>query len=494
MTTAAMLRGMLGLAALTVLAAGASGEIVRLKDGKLVHGEIVDFDEGLGVTMHRSDNGGVVKLRWDHLPADEVRRIKRARGFTGEDAEPYMVDVVHLVMRNGTTESGVRLEDERSGFYTLRRRGSNASFPGTQVRSVESGRMEGLAIFTPDELYRRLTEEVGAAVDAPSHFKLAVACEGAKLYADAMTHYQAVQELDPDLKSDLVSLRVAHIAIKIEDAAETDALDEIRARLYRKQFEQAYELVDAFRATYPDSRQASDVLALETQIDQRKREHYAGKIISNYFDLLDRRLANVGRDSEIDLDTAREIAETAIHPGILTTLAELYTMSEETVGELWQARKGGSVRSYSYGTGTFILGKQRALEFGRFDGKEDKDAAADAEAEDEMDDLVEQIKRRRTQKAEEQRNAARAKSAAEGEGLDPEEWWEQSSSEDKIAWLKAYYAESAGVLTVSEARGRHCRRCDAKGYIELFNEKGEVVRATCPVCKDIKYERFVRCR
>ena len=80
------------------------------------------------------------------------------------------------------------------------------------------------------------------------------------------------------------------------------------------------------------------------------------------------------------------------------------------------------------------------------------------------------------------------------EGLTPEEWWEDQSTEEKSRWLSAYYAELSGQLRVIEARGRPCRHCDARGYMEGTDDKGEVIRITCPICKDLKFERLVRCR
>jgi len=52
------------------LAPPAAAEIVRLKDGTLLHGDIVSFDEATGFRLHRVDTGGEVSLRWEHLPPD----------------------------------------------------------------------------------------------------------------------------------------------------------------------------------------------------------------------------------------------------------------------------------------------------------------------------------------------------------------------------------------------------------------------------------------
>lgn len=472
-----------------------AAEIVQLRDGTLVHGEIVRFDESSGITIERADNGGVVSLGWEHLPAAEVQRIKASRGFTGEETQLYTVPVTHLILRNGTTETGLRVEAERSDVISLRRRGQVDSFPKSQIAALETGRVEGRAVLTPDELYLRLTDAVGEAVDAAGHFQLALACEGAGLLELAREHYLTARELDGRLKVELLAAKLAWLQIKIEDAAETAALDEIRHRLYRRQYELCAEMAAAFRVDYPESRQLGDLIELEADIERRKREYRGKGITSAYFALLDRRITRLARDLELSLDVARELIETVVHEEIMVSLGEDYQMSPETVQELWGERRGGSVRSFAYGTGTFILGQAKALEFGRFDDNDEPDGSADEdEIEEDFDDLVERVKRQRQQQAARRQSARRGSGVLDDEGPSPDEWWQQQSAEDRQRWLLAYYAEASGQLRVLEARPRDCRRCDARGYIEGTNVDDEVIRITCPVCKGLKFERLVRCR
>jgi len=474
-------------------------EIVRLRDGTLVHGTITDFDEPTGFVLQRADTGGLLRLRWEHLPAAEASRIKASRGFTGDAPAPYLVNVVHLVLANGTTESGVLVETGDDQAFTLRRRGGTDSFRRSAVRSVESGIMEGLEIYQPDELYRLIQDQVGAGDDALSQFNLAVACEGAGLYEQAVVHYRAVAQADAAFKPDLVATRLQRLTVKLEDAAETAELDQIRARLLREQFAQAFEMVDEFRARYPQSRQLGDLTELEGEIHRRKREYTARQIVSDYFSLLEKRVAGLSRDTQLTLDVARESLERLLHPAVLETLAGSYALTPETLDELWAARSGGSVRSYSYGTGTFILGKEKALEFGRFgrDGQLVDDAAPDAggaPADDDFADMVERVKKQRAQKAADTAASARAGGVLAEEGQSPDEWWAATPSEERFKWLMAYYAEFSGAVMVIEARGRPCRLCDGLGYLEGINEDQEVVRVTCTTCKGLEYERLVRFR
>ncbi|RKY19164.1 MAG: hypothetical protein DRQ55_11325 [Planctomycetota bacterium] len=469
-----------------------AAEIVRLVDGSLVHGEITSFDEATGITLERVDTGGVLTLVWGHLPPDEVKRIKASRGFTGEEAAPWMVDVVHLIMRNGTTETGVLQPESDVTAYVLRRRGSSDRFPRSSVRSVEPGKVEGLSVLSAEELYLAIVASLGAPSDAPAHLELAIACEGAKLYDAARDHFLTVRELGPGLKAELVASRLSRIAIKLEDAVETADLDDIRSAIYRRQFELARERAAAFAQTYPESRQRGELMALEVEIDHRKREHFARKVVGDYFGALEGHLKQLSRDSSLSLDVARDLLENSLHQEILDDLAEAYVMTPEAVAQLWEQRRGGSVRTASYGQGTFLLGKSKALDFGRFDQADEEVDPAD-ELEEDFDDLVAKVKKQREALAQQRTTAAR------GGGLDevgptPDEWWEAAEGDARRSWMAAYYAEFSGAIHVIEAKPRDCRRCDAGGYIEGTNEKSEPVLLTCPVCKGLKRERVVRAR
>jgi len=475
-----------------LLAPSAGAEIVRLKDGRLVHGEIVAFDESVGITVARADNGGTLRLRWEHLPGDEITRIKADRGFTGEEPEPYLVPVVHLILSNGTTESGILVDDGQRDVYTVRRRSGTDSFPKNYVRRVEPGKVEGLVVYRADELYEVMLAERGAPVDAPAHLAMGVACEGAALYDRALEHYAAVAELDAELKPDLIEARTQRLAIKLEDAVETEQLDEIRNRLYRKQFGEALSMTAAFREEYPLSRQLGELEQLESEILSRRRGHVSGRIVSDYFSFLGKSLSEISRTDIMDMETAVELVEDSVHEEVLDRLTRVYDLSAEELGELWESRKGGSVRSSSYGSGSFILGETKALDWsvGRDETNEEDLVVTE---EDDLQDKIDKVLRQRAEERADRLEAART-SALLDEGVTPEEWWEAQPNEDRQRWLLAYYAEFTGMLDILRAKPRDCRRCAAEGVIQIQNEKSEFEYITCTVCKGLQYERIVSFR
>ncbi len=480
--------------ALSLLGARASADVVRLPDGRLVHGTIVDFDEGSGFTLERVDTGGVVTFRWEHLPPDEVARIKADRGFTGEDAEPYLVPVVHLIMKNASTESGILVQNGRSDVYTLLRRGSEESFPRQYVQRVEPGTAEGLAMYRPEALYDLILAELGTPTDVAGHFNVAKAAEGAGLFARAGEHYRAVQELDPGFKSDLVEGRIERMAIKVEDASETAVLAEVRNRLYRKKHNSALEMVRAFQDDYPMSRQLGDAVTLEQEILRERRTFFLGKMVADYFSFLGKAIGDVARDADLGIEAAVELVETSIHDELIARLSKNYSLPEEDLAEMWGERRPGSVRTRNYGTGTFILGEERALDFEVGEDAPDELVAEVVIEEDEdLAARIERLKQEQAEKREARRTSSR-RNSLEDVGPTPDEWWGQTPRDEREAWLVAYYAEHSGHLEIVRARPRNCRLCDTTGTIQVLNEKGEYTYVVCPTCKGLKYERLLSFR
>lgn len=476
---------------LLLLAPVASAEIIRLRDGSLVHGEIVAFDEALGVTIERVDDGGVVSLRWEHLDAGETRRIKAARGFTGEEPEPYRVPVTHLILKNGTTETGVLVDDGRRDTYALHRRGRVDAFPRNFVRRLETGHADGLEVYAPEDLYGVILDDLGAPADASGHFALAVACEGAGLYERAREHYLVVQELDPGLKAELVATRLDRLAIRIEDAEETAFLAEIRGRLYRAQYEKALEMVDAFDALYPDSRQQGERDLLVDEILRRRNDHYQERIVSDYFSFLGKSLTEIARKEGMTMDVVQQLAEESVHEEIVGRLANAYGVERDVVEQMWGARSGGSLRTRSYGTGTFILGDD-ALEWYEDEEESAEDVALGEDGG--FEQQIEEVLKRRQQEASQRQTASRSSTRYEDVGLTADEWWAQASFDERLDWVTAYFAEKAGTLTIVRAKPRPCRTCDGVGEVDSYNDRGEIQRLTCPTCKSLEIERLVSFR
>ncbi|MGQ0554238.1 MAG: hypothetical protein ACT4PU_13585 [Planctomycetota bacterium] len=497
-----MLRTPALLFALTLLAAqvwaapqSAESEIVRLADGTLLHGEILEFDEATGILLKRVDNGGTLQLRWEHLPLAEVKRLKASRGFLGEEPEPWLVSVARLVLANGTTELGVLVEDGRSDVFTLRRRHGTDSFPRQYVRAVESAKVDGLAVYSPADLYQLIVAERGVPASAEQHFDLAVVCEGASLHAQALEHYTAAQQLDAAYRRELIATRLQRAKVRVENVAETAQLDGIRNRLYKKQFDEALEAVAAFRTQYPTSSQLGDLAQLEADIGRERLRHYAEKAVPDYYSFLGKSLFEIARNPQMTIDAAQELLETSVHEEIVARLASNYRMSPQGVEELWRERRGGSVRTAGYGSGTFILGAAKALRLLGPDAESKAGAAESSEAVD-PDDLqarIEEVLKKRQQEAAARAEASQAAKALKG-GLSPDQWWEQATFDDRQRWLTAWYAEFSGHLEALRAKFNDCRICNGLGTIQGVNEKNEVVTVACSTCKGLKSERLVNFR
>src|SRR6185503_4947023 len=166
-------------------------------------------------------------------------------------------------------------------------------------------------------------------------------------------------------------------------------IDDIRNRLYKKQFDEALDAVTAFRERYPHSRQLGELAVLEGDIGRQRLDYYSAKVISDYFSFLGKTISEVARQDGMTIGGAMELLQDGVHPAIIKRLAESYSMGEEAIEDLWAKRSGGSVRTAGYGSGTFILGEDRALNWIGSDDEGDDTAAVAPASPDDLQQRIE---------------------------------------------------------------------------------------------------------
>ncbi len=478
------------LAALLVatLSTVASGEIIRLRNGVELHGELIEFNAEQGVTVRRFDNGGVITLRWEHIMEADATAIKVAHGYGGMEAEPILVKAKRFLLANGDYVIGVTVESDRPGVVTLHRLGKNYPYLHSQVKDVETVEVEAQEVFTAQELYDR---EVGEALPetALDHFKLAVFCESIAYYDRALEHFQMTVEQDPDFKPDVVAQKISQMEVKKGEVDATQLLNEIKNRLYKKQFERALAFCDDFAETFSDSRQMGELEKLKAKVLTKKTEFFQQKILTDYFSYLDIIARKVASDKEIRIEDALAYARDEMGNDVRTKLAGLYVMADEDIETLWANRKGGRARTVSYGTGTFLLGEE-AKEVPEAESEENKEEEEEepATVDEKLRKKIEAIKKERAK----QSKSRRSRLQIDDIGQSPEQWWRNSDTDSRKQILVAFYTEKSGDMKIVRVRFRKCRQCNGRGWFEAYSvNQNEEKKDPCPVCKTLAIERIV---
>jgi len=475
--------------ALSVLVLTGAGEVIRLKNGVELHGEVLAFDAMVGVVVKRCDNDGIITLRWEHIHDTDAEEIKSANGYGDMEVETILIRATRLLLDNGDFVIGVRAESSRDGVLTLHRMGKDYDYLHNRINGVETVEVAAQEIFTAQELY---AQKISGALPETvlDHFKVGVFCESIAFYARALEHFQIAAEIDPSFKPKATAHKIEQMEIKRTEKEATQLLGEIRNRLYKKKFSRALEMCDIFLRTFPLSRQKGDLEKLHAKVMIKRQSHYQQLILTDYFTIIDRVAARIAKQSGLKLGDALAYARDEMCFDIKENLARLYGMEIEEIEELWKNRKGGGLRSATYGTATFILGEEAHLLPAETTEPERKEEKKEALTVDErLREKIEAIKKARD------KNAARRVSVGQPPdaiGQSPEQWWRNSKVEWKKQLVCAYYAEWSGDVKIHRIRLRKCASCEGKGWF-LYFPRGEEIKTSdpCPVCKTLGIVRVV---
>lgn len=476
---------------LGVCAELADAEVIRLKDGRELHCEIIASSEETGITVRRLDNGGVFELGWEHLLEADAKKVKYACGFSNEEAQRVLTRAKRVFLSNGTYEDGLQVEAEQEGTICILRKGKKFHFKLNRIKEIRNVQVEAKEIYTLDELFQQKVKE-GLPDTCSGFFDLGVYCESITHYEKALEMYRKVSELDPSYKTDVMNRKIGLMEAKIEEADATAFLDDIKRLIYRKKFNMALERIDEFNEMFPNSVQKADRDQLRTQALDKRLLYYKQRILTDYFTYMDRAANKIASDRDISLDAALDYAAEDMGISIRRKLAEdVYKLPDELVDQLWEERKGGSTRTASYGTGTFLLGGDRAKQLPEKESatmKEEETEEGSSTLDDRLKKKIAEINR----KKQSTRKTRKSRFKLEDIGLSPEDWWETESVANRKRFLIAYYAEESGDMKIQRVQLNPCRNCSGRGYMEQISTTGDGdQKIPCEICKSLGIERTV---
>lgn len=480
------------LIAIAAITNSGEAEVIRLKNGMELHGEIIRFDAETGITFKRCENGGIIELRWEHLIEEDVIAIKAAHGYGDLEAEPIYVRAKKLLLATGDYVIGVQVESSHPGVVTLHRLGKNYDYVPSHIEDIENVEVEAQEVYTAQELYEQKIAE-SFPETALDHFKLAIYCESVTIYSRALEHYEMTAELDSEFKPNIVAAKIHRMGIKQSEKEATELLNEIRNRLYKKKFEPALKLCDTFARSFPQSQQLSDLDKLRSRIITKRHDYYQHKIMPDYFSWMGRIAYKMAADRSINLDDALSYARDKLGEDIKKKLAESYGMEMEEVADLWANRTGGMTRTATYGMGTFILGEQakKIPEVLKEEDEEEDETVGKkrpATLDEKLKQRIEELKKER----EKQVKNRRPRLNIENIGQTKDQWWRNADNDSRKQFLIAFFAENSDDICYRKVRLRPCATCCGKGwFFYFFRSEDAPTQEPCYVCKTLGVERIV---
>lgn len=485
------------------------GEFIPLLDGEILVGEIASHDEE-GIEVKRLDTGGVVRLRWTQLAPPFERALRAKLGYTYEAAEEVLVEADEITFADGTKRVG-RIIDQDAERIVLKDPKSTLAYQrialvGTPARV----RVPALDVFTKDELYAEKLASVDATT-AQGNLELARYLEQIQDFGRAIQHLGEVKRLDPSFHPGEVSQGIARLEDKKARQDEYDYLREVEAARSQRHWDRAIALCDGFAPKFPKA-----AAATRADVERRKKSAQEMKqkdMLRRTFDEVHRAAERLARgkssDRKVGLETAKNYTTNEMKREVFNSAApilakEFSELNEQEAQKLWGTRgKLPKVRSVSYGSGTFVLGKDAARRGLDLVGGTKAAAPSSEEAE-----MAKKLKRL----IERQQGGGAGQPGQKK--LEPsEEWWQlRASGFERYQFLLAYFVENGGIMEVVGVQARQCPSCGGRGVIpvtNIANQPGGVqtgggrggnqgqqspsgsIDVECAGCRGVGFERVV---
>lgn len=492
----------LGLvASLIVIATSLPAQAVQLRDGSILVGEIQDPD-GEGFTLLRTDNGGILKLRWSHLSQSSAKLIKTGYGLLDQENEEILVRADVLIYENSSgrkVEAVGRISKQDAQFLYVRKRGNFTPVPRKRIRGKSQRQVPPNEIFTTDEYYNDLLAAHTPGEDADKHIELGNLLMRVRDYDHAQQHLDKASSLGGGRQPHVLAEQIKRLQFFKTAREEQGILDAIRTNTNRGQFTMAAKKIAEFKEKFADSKLIGDLGKLERryrEVRKKKLVWDVTRLWYKYVGIFGQRKA---AESKLTLAMAKQYAERAMGKEIRAQIAGSLEIETDEVERLWSERtkvKGATQgQRYYFSVGSWLLGPQAVIK----DTKQGKvEAAAKASAQSENDKKVaEGVKRiQEALKRNRERMRRRASQGKQGEKKEvtPEDWWAQADRHARTTWLKAYYAEFSGDMVIVGAYVSPCTNCAASGKVASTASVGASQFQDCPVCRATRFRRDIRAK
>lgn len=468
-------------------------QVVRLRDGRLLVGAIIEHDlDGLVLTTAR--DGGRYSLTWTDLFPGEADRLRDAFGYRNESEVP-MTTAHRVLLQNGREIVGrVLREDNRN--LEIRVKETTSVVPKQRMAAPpEEVVVEAATILTPEQFYAERVVQVDAS-DRNAQFNFAQELEVMFALDEAELHYQLCNTLADAAGDDALSRRVDGALSKLEktiaNREEAEKLEEIRQLMHRERFTVAEGLLEDFDHAYPDSPLRGEFLQLFDRFEERRDASVTRYLGRHWFHRVTKVLKRKALEKDVQMDQVTGWLETEVpllvRQQLLSEIKGMDThLDLSSIDARWFQRLemgGAKMHSAGFNDGTWILGEDRAAA-GLEDEEEDKESGK-SEQQREMEDRM----KRYLDNLEAQRRSA----SASAEDVSPEDWWRRASVTQRFQWLLAYYSEFSGDYKVLSIKFAYCSTCAGNGYVEVMDISASGAKARkkkCPTCHGVRVRRSV---
>ena len=428
----------------TVLATAATtdAEVVRLRNGHLLQGEIdgaLTTDEAITITLYR--DGAVLRVLWNHVLGRDSKRLREALGLDALEEGTILTDAHLLILSGGDELRGLvknreAAESGAEASYQLKTAKGVQDVARTMVKKVDDVQLPLLDIYTIEEAVANKVAEIGGdraeeELIGQDHKAIADFCYKIGAYAEAKTHYELALEDENFPDRTEVENRLPTLGFLIQTKEAARLINEIKRLQFIKRFREALDIVTTFREQYgtlPKVIAHYKLDTVEKRLTVSLKNQRIVKVSTDYFRLMTREIVawlRANKDSSIK--EAQAFAQKDLTKLIVDGLGQRMDIDTDLVLELWTKRKA-KAHTATYGYGTFAAPEEVAQASSR-----KKSGREQLTSEEIRRRALQRFRQRQKQGAQKEE---KPKTAAQ--------WWDKANSISRKNWLTAFYVENGG--------------------------------------------------
>lgn len=473
-----------GLAAVSLGAPGARGDMVELVGGRAVHGKILHgqtSEEGLAVELF--DTGGVIVVKWEHILPARAKELRESTGVEVAEGEEILVVGHRVRLITGEVVEGRAVNpDAKDQPLQLKTRTGTQVIERARIAAVTETQLPGLFVYDAEELY-----QIELAKNAPDtaarHLELAHVCMQIGALDRAKDHLAAAAA-DPAFASGPGGKPIPAMQKQLDGLIKSkgaqDMVANIKGAMRSDRWNDAQKTLDELDKKYQDEqvRRLIHFDLVASQVVRGRTTYFQRKCQSSVYAVMVKLIeekARVKKPLRPDPDQPRGVAVAGslasakqwmskdLPKAIWDRVQADLGISADELDAFWKTRSSKKLQSANYGTGSFIVIKKAQGPKGG-DANRPKPPGA------------------RRDGGAGAGGPPRAP-AKEDKARTDEEWYEERSTTDRKNWLIAYFVESSGIFEISRTdESEICDSCAGKGVLIATTTDGGQSSTVCAKC------------
>lgn len=485
----------LSLAAIAVtLAPGrAEADVIRFRNGVVLHGEVIESDQQW-FKFRRYDTGGVVTLSWDQILEEDRAILRDNLGLEFNEATDGGPKVrgLRLYLTSGETVEGLH-KSARSTEQEVWLATTAGEFPykTPMIERQEEVDLDVLAVYSREQAYQveldRRTAAGESVESAEGHNHLAEYCMSIGFYDKAKEHFEAVQAADAGYQAEAVKNTLERLELLIRDQDAVNMFHEVEKLIANKKFVEAEAQWKELAEKFPSAVVVEDnAEKIADRIDEQRTKYLESQVKPRFFNALRVEINKRARTKfdevdgikeEFTLKAAQTWARKEAGKAAAAVVAEQLQITADEVKDVFARRRSYDFRRATYGDGTFIVEKANVQM-----PQANNNAA-----------LAKLLKGRGVNPGALNKLLGGQQNAKSGLKT-PDDWWNAASTSRRSQWITAYYAENGGDMEIVRIDRSNCSNCGAKGYLTYLSpgsETGGTKYRHCPRCHGNGHDRTV---